>query len=157
MHFKFYCIYCYSSTDLDNGLIDYFLGCLKNGDVEAFELYQYKLVSNFLFQLHGIHDVTTYFSKMRLFTFAIIPAHERGLWGDTFCIWWLPKWMNISIGIWSLIRETIYLLFNKIASCDPYCILFHDDNPVSGHYEPLLYRKLSICNIGGPHIYLSLI
>ena len=27
----------YSSTDLRNGLIDYFLGCLKNGDVEALE------------------------------------------------------------------------------------------------------------------------
>jgi hypothetical protein len=29
LHFR------YSSTDLHNGLIDYFLGCLKNGDVEA--------------------------------------------------------------------------------------------------------------------------
>jgi hypothetical protein len=65
--------------------------------------------------------------------------------------------MNISIGIWSLTRKKIYLLFNKIASTDPYCILFHNVNPVSGHYEPLIYRKLPICNLGGIHIYLSLI
>jgi hypothetical protein len=54
----------YSSTELCNGLLDYFLGCLKNGDVEALESYKYELESDFLRQLHGIHDVTMYFSKM---------------------------------------------------------------------------------------------
>jgi hypothetical protein len=148
---------CYSSTDLRNGLIDYFLACLKNGNAEALESYQYQLASDFLWQFHGIHDVATYFSKMQLSGSTILPAHERGLWGDTFCILWLSKWLNISIGIWSLTIKTRYLLFNKTASSDPYCILFHDANPISGHYEPLLYIKLSICNIGGPHIYFSLI
>ena len=38
----------YSSTDLRNGLIDYFLGCLKNGDDEALESYEYKRESDFL-------------------------------------------------------------------------------------------------------------
>jgi hypothetical protein len=56
-----------------------------------------------------------------------------------------------------LTRKTRYLLFNKTASDNPYCILFHDANDVSGHYEPLLYRKISICNVEGAHIYLSLI
>jgi len=149
--------FCYSSTDLRNGLIDYFLGCLKNGDIEALDSYGSKLASDFLWQLHGIHDVTTYFSKMWFFASAIIPTHESGIWGDTFCIWWMSKWLNISIGIWSLTRKTRYLLFNKTASSDPYCILFHDANPVSDHYEPLLYRNLSICNLGGPHIYFSFI
>jgi hypothetical protein len=37
LHFR------YSLTDLRNGLIDYFLGCLKNGDAEALESYEYKL------------------------------------------------------------------------------------------------------------------
>jgi hypothetical protein len=149
--------FLYSSTDLRNGLIDYFLGCLKNGDVEALESYEYELESDFLRQLHGIHDVQMYFSKMRLSASPILPAHERGLWGDTFCIRWLSKWLNISIGIWSLTRKTRYLLFNKTASDNPYCILFHDANVVSGHYEPLLYKKLSICNVEEAYIYLSLI
>ena len=125
----------YSSTDLCNGLIDYLLGCLKNGTVEALESYEYELESDFILKLHGIHDVTTYFSKMRLSASAILPAHERGIWGDTFCIWWSSKWLNISIGIWSLTRKTRYLLFNKTASSIPYCILLHDVNPVNGHYE----------------------
>jgi hypothetical protein len=128
----------YSSTDLHNGLIDYLLGYLKNGDAEALDSYEYKLESDFLQQLHGIHDVATYFSKMRLFASPILPTHERGIWGDTFFIWWLSNWLNISIEIWSLTRKTIYLLFNKIASNNPYCIVFHDANVVSGHYEPLL-------------------
>jgi hypothetical protein len=126
------------------GLIDYFLGCLKNGNAKALESYEYELESYFLQQLHGIHDVATYFSKMWLFASPILLAHERGLWGDTFCIRWLSNWLNISIGIWSLTRKTRYLLFNKTTSNNPYCILFHDDNVVSGHYEPLLYRKMSI-------------
>jgi hypothetical protein len=135
---------CYSSTDLHNGLIDYFLGCLKNGDVEELELYEYELEYDFLQQLHGIHDVTTYFSKMWLSASPILPAHERGLWGDTFFIWWLSTWINISIGIWSLTRKRRYLLFNKTASSNPYCILFHDANVVSDHYEPLMYKTFSI-------------
>jgi hypothetical protein len=125
--------FCDSSTDLRNGLNDHFLVCLENGDVEALESYQYKLAFDFLCQLHGIHYVTTYFSKMWLSGYATLLAHERGLWGDTFCIRWLSKCMNISIGIRALIRKTRYLLFNKIASRDPYCILFHDAIPVSGH------------------------
>jgi hypothetical protein len=136
--------FCYSSTDLHNVLIDYFLGFLKNGDTEALESYEYELESNFVRQLHGIHDVATYFSKLRLSASPILPAHERGLWGDTFCIRWLSNWLNISIEIWSLTRKTRYLLFKKIASNNPYCILFHDANADSGHYEPLQYRKLSI-------------
>jgi hypothetical protein len=78
--------FCYSSTNLRNGLLDYFLACLENGDIEALQSYQYELASDFLCQLHGIHDVTTYFSKMWLCASAILLAHERGLWGDTFCI-----------------------------------------------------------------------
>jgi hypothetical protein len=38
----------YSSTELCNGLIDYFLGCLKNGDVESLESYEYNFPSDFL-------------------------------------------------------------------------------------------------------------
>jgi hypothetical protein len=147
----------YSSTDLCNGLIDYFLGCLKNVNTKALESYEYELEYDFLWQLHGIHYVATYFSKMWLSTSPIRPTHERGIWGDTFFIWWLSNWLNISNGIWSLTRKTRYLLFKKTASDNPYCIVFHDPNVVSGHYEPLLYRKMSICNVEGAHIYLSLI
>jgi hypothetical protein len=56
--------FSYSSTELCNGLIDHFLACLHNGNVEALESYQYELASDFLYQLHGIHDVDTYLSKM---------------------------------------------------------------------------------------------
>jgi hypothetical protein len=84
-----------------------------------------------------------------------VNENERGLWGDTFCIRWLEKWLNISIAVWSLMRKTKYLHFNKNANADPYCILFHDANPVSGHYEPLLYKKLARCNLEQPNTYLS--
>jgi hypothetical protein len=129
---------------MHNGLIDHFLSYLENGNIEALERYQYELASDFLFQLHGIHDVSMCLSKMRLSASATLPSHERGLWGGTFCIRWLDKWLNISIGIWSLTRKRRYLLFNKTASTNLYCIFFHDVNPLSGHYEPLLYKKVSI-------------
>ena len=38
----------YSSTELPNGLIDYFLGFLKNGNIEALKSYEYELESDFL-------------------------------------------------------------------------------------------------------------
>ena len=85
LHFR------YSSTELCNGLIDYFLTCFKNGDVEALQSYEYELESVFFRELHGIHDVSMYFSKMQLSASPVLPAHERGLWGDTFCIWWLSN------------------------------------------------------------------
>ena len=84
-----------------------------------------------------------------------IKESERGLWGDTFCIRWLAKWLDISIAVWSLTRKTRYLLFNQHENAIPYCILFHDANPVSGHYEPLVYQKFPICISNQCHIYLS--
>jgi hypothetical protein len=157
IHSRFYCIFRYSSTELRNGLIDYFLPFFKNGDAEALQSYEYELESDFLWKLHGIHDVAMYFSKMQLFVSPVLFAHQRGLWGDTFCIRCLSNWLNISVGIWSLTRKTRYLLFNKNASDNPYCILFHNVDALSGHYEPLLYRKMPICNIEGPRIYFSFI
>jgi hypothetical protein len=110
LHFR------YSLTEIRNGFIDHFLSCLENPNVEALDSYQYELASYFLCQLHGIHDVSTYLSKIRLSASTTLPPHERGLYGDTFCIRWLAKWLNISIGIWSLTRKRRYLLFNKTTS-----------------------------------------
>jgi hypothetical protein len=101
--------------------------------------------------------VATYFSNIRLSASPVLPTHQRGLWGDTFCIQWLSNSLNISVGIWSLTRKARYLLFNKTASENPYCILFNDVDALNCHYEPLLYRKMSICNIEGPRIYLFVI
>jgi hypothetical protein len=133
----------YSSIEIQNGLIDHFLVCLRNGDVEALESYQYELASDFLYQLHIIRDVETYLSKMRLAASSNVNENERGLWGDAFCIRWLARWLNISITVWSLTRKTRYLHFNRNANGDPCCILLHDANLVSGHCEPLLYKKPS--------------
>ena len=92
---------------------------------------------------------------MRLIASLNVNGNERGIWGDTFCIWWLVKWLKISIVVWSLTRKTRYLYFNKDSNIDPYCILFHDANPVCVHYEPLLYKKLSACNFEETNNYLS--
>jgi hypothetical protein len=78
---------------------------------------------------------------MRFFASTNLNETERGLWGDTFCIRWLAKWLNVSIGIWSLTKKTRYFLFNKDANTYQYCILFHDANPINGHYEPLFAKK----------------
>jgi hypothetical protein len=51
---------------------------------------------------------------------------------------------------------TRYLLFNKNANVDLYCILFHDTNSLGGHYEPLIYKISFICNFGSYNTYLSL-
>jgi hypothetical protein len=111
------------------------LVCLDNGDIEALESYELELGSDFLYELHGIHDINIYLSKMWLSASSNVNENERGLWGDTFFIRWLEKWLNISIVVWSLTRKTKYFHFNRNANADPNCILFHDANPISGHYN----------------------
>ena len=44
--------FCYTSNELRNGLIDHFLFCLKNNDVEAIQSYEYELAPDFLYELH---------------------------------------------------------------------------------------------------------
>jgi len=58
-----------------------------------------------------------------------------GLWGDVFYIKWLAKWLFIPIHIWSLQKKK---LFNRHLSGNEYNILFHDQNPLTGHYELVL-------------------
>ena len=59
LHFR------YTSNQLRNGLIEHFLFCLNNNDVEAIESCQYEIASDFLYELHGITDIDTYLRKMR--------------------------------------------------------------------------------------------
>jgi hypothetical protein len=58
----------YSSIDMYHGMIDHFLLCLHNGNVDALESFQCELAFDFPYQLHGIHDVGMYLSKMCLST-----------------------------------------------------------------------------------------
>lgn len=67
-----------------------------------------------------------------------ITNDELGLWGDIFCIQWLSKWLNIGICVWSSTMGKKYLHFNEFLTSKPYSLLFHDVNPVSGHFEPLI-------------------
>jgi hypothetical protein len=89
----------------------------------------------------GFMTLTYICRKCGLSASSNVNENERGLWGDTFCIRWLEKWLNISIAVWSLMRKTKYFHFNINANADPYCILFHDANPVSGHYEPFFTKN----------------
>jgi len=56
----------YSSIDMCHGMIDHFLLFLQNGNVDALESFQCELAFDFPYQLHGIHDVGMYLSKMCL-------------------------------------------------------------------------------------------
>jgi hypothetical protein len=80
LHFR------YSSIELKNGLIDHLFVCLDNKDIEALKSYQFDLGSNFLYKLHGIHEINIYLSKMQLVASSNVNEKERGFWGDTFCI-----------------------------------------------------------------------
>ncbi|KAH9299310.1 hypothetical protein KI387_030992, partial [Taxus chinensis] len=95
LHFR------YSSIKLRNGIIDHFLHSLHRGDADALQSLQLELDHDALYTLHRIHDVETYFHRMKLSAMPIANATEAGLWGDNFCINWLAKWLNIPIWVWS--------------------------------------------------------
>ena len=46
----------------------------------------------------------------------------------------------------------IYLHFNSNLSKDTYDILFHDENPIVGHFEPLLCKKIISTSFHHEHI-----
>jgi len=46
--------------------------------------------------------------------------------------------------------------FNRNENENPYCIFFHDANPVNGHYKPFFYKKLSKSNFEYSSTYFSL-
>jgi len=71
----------YSSIELHHALVDKFLFFLHNGNIYVFESFQYEFMLEFLYQLHGIHDVCTCLSNMRLSTSTNQPENERGIWG----------------------------------------------------------------------------
>lgn len=73
---------------------------LNQGDIKEAESFEYELAPDFLYQLHGIHHVETYFHRMCFFTSNDPGGNERGLWGDKFCTCWLDKWLNVPIEIW---------------------------------------------------------
>jgi hypothetical protein len=71
----------YSSIELSNGLIDYFLTCFKNGNVEALQSYEYKLESDYLRQLHGIMMWLCIFQRCGCLHLQFF-LHIRGDFGD---------------------------------------------------------------------------
>jgi hypothetical protein len=103
----------YSLVELCHGMVDHFLLSLNHGNVDALESFQYELASDFLYQLHDIHDVGVYLSKMWLYASMNQSENERGIWGDTFFIRWLANWLNISITVWVVTRKIRYFLFNE--------------------------------------------
>ena len=78
---------------------------------------------------------------MSISTSNILPLKDRGIWGDMFCIHWLPKWLNIPIRVWSKTKINPYLYFNSTLANNIYDILFHDENPRVGHFETLLFKR----------------
>ena len=123
----------YSSIELHHALVDKFLFFLHNGNIYAFESFQYEFMLEFLYQLHGIHDFCTCLSNMQLSTSTNQPENERGIWGGTFFLQCLANRINISIKVWSLTRKRRYLLFNGNASTYMHCILFRSSNPITNH------------------------
>ena len=105
--------FCYSSIELNHALVDKLIFFLHNGNIYALESFQYEFVLEFLYQLHDIHDVGVYLSKMWLYASMNQSENERGIWGDTFFIRWLANWLKISITVWVVTRKIRYFLFNE--------------------------------------------
>ena len=121
-------------------MIDHFLYYPKINNTKSFLSYNYELDLHTLYALHGLTDVDTYIQRMHLSTTSTTSCNEVGLWGDIFCIKWLSKWLNIQVSVWSSTRKSKYLHFNNASDRHAYSILFHDQDPLHGHFEPLIHK-----------------
>ena len=95
-----------------------------------------------MYDLHVVHDPTTYLRRMQISAARTNVAGEIGLSGDTFCIHWLGRWLKLPICIYSLTHRKPYLHFNIDASHPLLSILFHDSNPIAVHYEIFFQGKV---------------
>jgi hypothetical protein len=135
LHFR------YTSTEIREGTIEHFRTYLQKQDTKAIASYQLELNRSSLIEMHNISDPEEYLNKMSRSTSIEIAIDNRGLWGDIFCIHWASNWLKIPIRVWSKSRMKSYLHFNLNLSTNTYDILFHDENPLAGHFEPLLCKK----------------
>ena len=131
----------YTSIELRNGAIQHFKYCLQTNDKEALVSYQHELNTYSLMEMHNVNDPEVYLEQMSKSASSLLPLEDRGLWGDMFCIHWLSKWLSIPIRVWSKTKMKPYLYFNSTLVNNTYDILFHDENPLAGHFEPLLCKK----------------
>ena len=93
--------------------------------------------------MYKVTNVTSYLHRINFSTNPTIGNSEIELWGDVFCIYWLSKWLNIQVCVWSLTRGKKYLHFNRTSHVESYSLLFHDNNPLCGHFEPLVCSKFN--------------
>ena len=130
----------YTSIELREGVIQHFEVCLPKKDREALVSYQHELNKYSLMEMHNVNDPKIYLQRMSKSASTTLPLEQRGLWGDIFCIHWLSKWLNIRIRVWSITQMKPYLDFNSSLNNNIYDILFHDNNPLAGHFEPILCK-----------------
>ena len=131
----------YTSIELRKGTIEYFRGCLEKQDPEAITSYKHELHKESLIEMHNIHDPEVYLQKMSISASSNLPIETRGLWGDIFCIHWVSNWLIVPIRVWSKTQAWCYLHFNSTIGTNTFDILFHDENPINGHFEPLLHKE----------------
>ena len=138
--------YKYTSIELRECIIEHFKTCLQRNDNDALVSYEHELNAQSLVEMHNVTDPEIYLQRMKMSAPFLIPPEHRGLWGDIFCIKWLSKWLKISIRVWSSMNKKIYLHFNSTLSKNTYDILFHDQNPLGGNFQPLLCKRQSDMN-----------
>ena len=118
--------------------IEYFQTCFQKQDMEAIESYHNELNAFSLMEMHNVNDQKVYLQKMSRSASIQIAPHARGLWGAIFCIHWMSNWLKIPIRIWSSTQMKSYIHLNSNIDTKTYAILFHDEHPLGGHFEPLL-------------------
>ena len=133
----------YTSVELRKGTVQYFRKCLENQDEEAISSYENELHEQSLKEMHNISSRELYLDKMTRSASQDIPLESRGLWGDIFYIHWLSNWLKIPIRVWSKTNAIAYLHFNSSLATNTYDILFHDEHPLNGHFEPLVSTQQS--------------
>ena len=111
-------------------------------DLVALESFQTYLASDYLKELNGVLYIDEYLDRMSQTSSQPNEKNLYGVWGDIFCIKWFSNWLKVPIVVWSLMKQRTYIHFNTNTMGYCYNILFHDQIPAAGHFEPFLtYRN----------------
>ena len=126
----------YTSTEICKSIVSHIHFFLSHHDPRALESMCIELLVESIKQLHDVDYLETYLQGLS--TSYAHCSSMCSLWGDPFCIKWFSICLSILVNVCLYTNGKCYISFNLEIDQYQYNILFHNQNSICGHFEPLL-------------------
>lgn len=130
----------YTSTKIRHGIVNHFWHCLSNGHDYALHSFNTELTLGYLQYLHHDNDIEMYLEGLSKLSSIFAPS-TISLLEDVLHIKWFSKSLSVPVNVWIFTNDQAYLRLNSNINGYQYNILFHNQNPTCGNFEPLFLHN----------------